>query len=113
MELLVDIHAEPDTWLVGGIKRARIAFSQETQTLDMTLVPLRLGLHSLPVIDVHPASNSSSHGHAGLTWETHCESAGQVQRVARDSRRTRVHIAEGHHQSTAATTPTVMISTGS
>ena len=94
-----DINADSETWLVGGPKRGHLsAYDGSQAKFTVTLLPLKLGILTLPQVDVQPTS-SSSEGQNGekegeIRCETHCASAGQMVKVIRDQRRTRVHIPE-------------------
>jgi hypothetical protein len=62
-------------------------------------VPLQLGSHPLPQLDVQAAKGDEG-GEAGkaqpiATCETFCESAGVVVRVVKGLQRSRIKIVEG------------------
>ena len=97
-----DVHADADSWLVGGHRRAHfIAEEGVDLTFDLLLVPLKLGTYSLPEVSVQPhpsggmseATQTQNEEHS-VSCETHYESAGQVVQVIRDLRTARVHIPE-------------------
>lgn len=97
---VLDIGADADTWLIGGQRRYHFTLQGDgTQTIDVVLIPLRLGCHALPLIEVHQPSsesdgNSHSTGAVSVSCETHYESAGKVIQVVRDSRTSSVEIIE-------------------
>ena len=117
-DFLVDIHAEPDYWLVGGQRRARFtARSDVESSFDVMLIPLRLGLQHLPNVDIQPSRAHQTPEETNkpaepspISCETHYKSVGQVFQVIRGWRTSRVSISEsasaGHlplRPSTAAT----------
>lgn len=99
---VLDVQADPDTWLVGGKRRAHFTpGGEEHPTFDLTLVPLRLGTHALPHVDIQPevvvdgeGRSDKAHHQPGVSCETLCESAGQLARVIRNTRTTKAHIVE-------------------
>ncbi|KAK4505277.1 hypothetical protein PRZ48_003240 [Zasmidium cellare] len=94
-----DVGTEADTWLVGGQRRCHFVLQDEAEnTFNVLLVPLKLGAHPLPIIDVQRESSdpdaSENPDDAFVSCETQYESAGQVVHVIRDIRTSKVHIAE-------------------
>ena len=106
-EFVFDIQVEPDTWLLGGPKRKHFSVPLEDADRPMifplVLVPLELGLHTLPQIDVQPVGGEVDvpGAEAPATCETFCESAGTVVKVIRGSSTARVRIVEGGSASEA------------
>lgn len=98
---IYDVHADPETWLVGGPRRGHLTASNGSKSaIGITLLPLKLGALALPQLDIQPAASSASEDGAGdksdgIRCDTHCISAGQVVTVIQDRRRTRVQIREG------------------
>ncbi|KAK3719708.1 hypothetical protein LTR37_004245 [Vermiconidia calcicola] len=101
-DFISDIQTDPDRWLVGGQRRRHFkAADGGPLTFDVVLVPLTLGAHPLPGLDIQAeqTSGTSEEGNTAgqppsVSCETHYESAAQVVQVVRDSRTSRVHIAE-------------------
>jgi hypothetical protein len=96
---VLDIGVDADTWLIGGQRRYHFTLQGDAmQTIGVLLVPLRLGCHTLPLIEVQqPSSDSEDGGNTGsvsVSCETHYESAGKVVQVVRDSRSSTIDIAE-------------------
>lgn len=100
-KFVFDMHAEPDTWLIGGQRRAHFTVQPgEERTFHLMLVPLRLGPCTLPTVDVQDempdsAAEGGPKPAPTVSCETHYESAGQLVHVFRDLRTARVHITEG------------------
>jgi hypothetical protein len=105
-EFFLDVQAEPDTWVVAGSKKKHFTIPQvndqasgEVITFPIVLVPLRLGSHALPQINVQAFKNEDGNeagkGQPVASCETFCESAGVVVRVVRGSQQSRVRIVEG------------------
>lgn len=95
---VLDIGADADTWLLGGQRRHHFTL-QEEMTVDVLLIPLRLGCHALPLIEVQqPSSDAEGGTHgtdaASVSCETHYESAGKMVHVVQDARTSRVDIQE-------------------
>lgn len=96
---VLDIAADAETWLLGGQRRHHFIWEAEEMVVDVLLIPLRLGLHALPAIEVQQPSSDVEGGSDGndavsVSCETHYESAGKMVRAVRDTRISRVHIAE-------------------
>lgn len=106
-EFVFDIQAEPNTWVLGGPKRKHFSVPLEdldqAMTFPLVLVPLELGLHTLPQIDVQPVGGEDDvpGSEASATCETFCESAATVVKVIRGSKTARVRIVEGGSASEA------------
>jgi hypothetical protein len=101
-DFFLDVQAEPETWVVGGSRRKHFTLPEgedQVFTFPIVLVPLQLGSHPLPQLDVQAAKGDEG-GEAGktqpiATCETFCESAGVVVRVVKGSQRSRIKIVEG------------------
>lgn len=97
---VLDIGVDADIWLIGGQRRYHFTLQgDEAQQIDVLLIPLRLGCHALPLIEVQqPSSDSENGSHSvdvdAVTCETHYESAGRVVQVVRDARTSTVEISE-------------------
>lgn len=100
-EFVFDIQADSDTWMLGGPKRKQFSVPREERgeamTFPLVLVPLELGTHILPQIDVQPVGGEDDvpGAEASATCETFWESAGTVVKVIRGSSTARVQIVEG------------------
>jgi hypothetical protein len=117
-DFLVTIHADPEYWLVGGQRRARFtARSDAESSFHVMLIPLRLGMQSLPTVDVQPCQAHQIPGGTNkpmqpstVSCETHYQSAGLIFHVIRGVRTSRVSVAEsasaGHPPSRPSTTAT-------
>ncbi|KAK5118590.1 hypothetical protein LTR85_008055 [Meristemomyces frigidus] len=99
---VMDVHAESDTWIVGGQRRAHFTPDEgEATAFELILIPLKAGQHSLPTVDVQPEPVVDADGRndqrrqPSVSCETHYESSGQSVRVIRDLRTTRLHIEDG------------------
>ncbi|KAI9716575.1 MAG: hypothetical protein M1812_005306 [Candelaria pacifica] len=56
LEFSYEIHANPETWLIGGQRRAHFTTKEnELQTFPIMLLPLRAGHLLLPTIDLKPS----------------------------------------------------------
>ena len=102
-EFTLDIHADPDFWLVGGQRRTHFTARPGIEaTFGVLLIPLRLGFQSLPSVDIqsaaaqHLSDDAQKPKEAGpsASCETYCRSAGQVVQVVRGLRTSRVSISE-------------------
>lgn len=99
---VLDIQADPDSWLVGGQRRGHFeANDGDTLSFDIILVPLKLGLQPLPNVDIQveqangeAESSNNPHEPSVLSNETHYTSAGQFVQVIRGLRTSRVHVQE-------------------
>lgn len=95
-----EIEADADTWLVGGPRRHHFTLQgNEMQSIDVLLVPLRLGRHALPLVEVkRPSADEDGISNSGdaisVSCETHYASAGKLVHVVRDSRTSTVYIPE-------------------
>lgn len=105
-EFFLDVQAEPDTWLVAGSKKKHFTVptateqaSDEIIAFPLVLVPLRLGSHNLPQLNVQAFKsedgNEAGKGLPVASCETFCESAGVVVKVVRGLQQSRVRIVEG------------------
>jgi hypothetical protein len=106
-DFFLDVQAEPETWVVAGARRKHFTLPSASAgdgddtvfTFPIVLVPLQLGSHPLPQLDVQAAKEDEG-GEAGkaqaiATCETFCESAGVVVRVVKGLHRSRIEIVEG------------------
>ncbi|GAB7333130.1 hypothetical protein MBLNU13_g04797t3 [Cladosporium sp. NU13] len=106
-DFFLDVQAEPETWVVAGSRRKHFTLpsvstddgADQVFTFPIVLVPLQLGSHPLPQLDVQAAKGDEV-GEAGktppiATCETFCESAGVVVRVVKGLQRSRIKIVEG------------------
>ena len=98
---VVDVQAEPDTWLVGVQRRAHFAArNREEVKFELTLIPLTVGTLLLPHAEILIEPDIDAEGSKGqvtqpsVSCETHLESSGDMVRVIRDSRLIGVHVAE-------------------
>ena len=105
-EFFIDVQAEPDTWVVAGSRKKHFTIpqaadqtSEEAISFPVVLVPLRLGSHALPQLNVQAFKsedgNEAGKGQSVSSCETFCESAGVVVRVVKGSQQSRVRIMEG------------------
>jgi hypothetical protein len=101
----IDVGTESDTWLVGGQRRRHFTpldgAGAPAPTFRVSLIPLRLGVQPLPVVEVQqespPDSDAGDHHSAAATavsCETHFQSAGAMVRVVQDVRSARVQIPD-------------------
>ena len=102
-DFTLDIHADADSWLVGGQRRTHFVARPGVETMtDVLLIPLRLGLLSLPSVDIQSAAAHHLSDDAqkpkdaapSASCETHCQSAGQLIQVVRGLRTSGVSISE-------------------
>lgn len=101
-DFFLDVQAAPETWVVGGLRRKHFSLPEgedQVFTFPIVLVPLQLGSHPLPQLDVQAAKRDEG-SEAGktqpvATCETFCESAGVVVEVVKGSQRSRIKIVEG------------------
>jgi hypothetical protein len=97
---VISIDSGSDTWLIGGHKRRHFVPQDGTEhTFSVILVPLRAGLHSLPVIDVQQEelkseSEEQERSLTSTTCQSHYESAGQLVHIVRDTKSATVHIPD-------------------
>lgn len=95
-----DVSTDNDTWVIGGQRRCHfIPQDGQEHLIQVILIPLKLGTHALPFIEVQKESLDSEATTQSLTdgsvsCHTHYESSGKVVQVIRDVRTSRVHIAE-------------------
>jgi len=111
-DFFLDVQAEPETWVVGGSRRKHFSLPSTTEddgedkvfTFPIVLVPLQLGSHSLPQLDVQAAKGDEGteaiKTQPMVTCETFCESAGVVVKVVKGSQRSRIRIVEGSEAAT-------------
>ncbi|KAI7237475.1 hypothetical protein KC330_g3153 [Hortaea werneckii] len=100
-EFTMEIQADPDTWLVGGQRRLHFRPSKEQASkFEITLIPIRPGIHTFPSVDIRPAPEVKGEGHnaqtaqSSFSCETYCEAAGKKVQGIRDVRTVKVHIQE-------------------
>ncbi|KAI9759131.1 MAG: hypothetical protein M4579_002578 [Chaenotheca gracillima] len=117
-EFLYEVHANPESWIIGGRKRAKFsARAGQLRTFPVMLIPLRAGHLLLPSIEVSTASSSpagtrrsglkagtarssqtpetqgnSSGDKAGMTSEVDCRSQAQTILVLPDAKSTTVSV---------------------
>lgn len=102
----LDVQAVPDTWLVGGSKKKHFSLPlstdgtpREALSFPIVLVPLKLGSHALPQLDVQSAgkdnADDANKAQPVPSCETFCESAGMVVKVVKGAQQSRVRIVEG------------------
>ncbi|KAK6441090.1 hypothetical protein LTR95_002679 [Oleoguttula sp. CCFEE 5521] len=102
---IVEVQANEEVWLVGGVKRKRITLpasgvlaaaddSSEPLEFALALVPLKLGVHRLPIVEITPAPVEGDSQRSSVTCETHCSSAGQLITVVKGQQKSRVRIVE-------------------
>jgi hypothetical protein len=108
-DFFLDVQAEPEIWVVGGSRRKHFSLPSATDNSDdhvftfpIVLVPLQLGSHSLPQLDVQVARSDEgteagkTQSQSVTTCETFCESAGVVVKVVKGSQRSRIRVVEGN-----------------
>jgi hypothetical protein len=105
-DFFLEMQAEPDTWVIGGSRKKHFSLPPATDednnqsfTFPIVLVPLQLGSHPLPQLDVRAAKGDGG-PEAGkdqtiASCETFCESAGVVVEVIKGSQRSKIRIVEG------------------
>lgn len=105
-DFVLDVQAEPEIWVIGGSRKKHFTLPPATEqtsaqvfTFPIVMVPLQLGSHALPQLDIQAAKNEegneASKGQAVASCETFCESSGMVVKVVRGSQQSRVRIVEG------------------
>jgi hypothetical protein len=103
------VGAEGDGWLIGGKRSFHFTPEdhREDITLQLNLIPLRLGLYPLPLVEVRPSvpadmeGNSTAEAEPSLTCETYYENAAQTVHVIQDRRTTQVCIIDASPDVTA------------
>jgi hypothetical protein len=104
------VGVEGDGWLVGGKRSFHFTPEDhhEAIILQLTLIPLRLGIYPLPLVEIRPSvpadkeGNSTAELEASLTCETYYENAAQTVRVIRNRRTTQICIVDAPPEITAA-----------
>lgn len=105
-DFFLEVHADPETWVVAGSRKKHFSLppaaddsSDQVLTFPTVLVPLRLGSHPLPQLDVQSTKDETgnvvSKSQPNVSCEAFCESAGVVVRVVKGSQRSRIRIVEG------------------
>jgi hypothetical protein len=104
-DFFLDVQAEPETWVVGGSRKKHFSLPPATQegedqafTFPIVLVPLQLGSHPLPQLDVQATNDEGAEAGKSqsiASCETFCESAGVVVKVVKGSSSSRIRIVEG------------------
>ncbi|KAI7522811.1 hypothetical protein KC331_g19042, partial [Hortaea werneckii] len=70
-DFTMEIQADPDTWLVGGQRRLHFRPSREqASNFEITLIPIRPGIHLLPSVDIRPAPEVKGEGHNAQTAQS-------------------------------------------
>lgn len=74
LEFMYEIDAPPNTWLIGGQRRARFtAAEDEAKSWVVVLIPLRTGRLLLPSVDVRVLGSSSGGTGSGDEDDVTCE----------------------------------------
>ncbi|TKA80803.1 hypothetical protein B0A55_01607 [Friedmanniomyces simplex] len=88
---VLDVQADPEIWLVGGPRRVHFsAVPDEPATFRLTLIPLQVGKHRLPMVDIQAEpetiedGNSKARPRDAVSCETHYESSGEMVEVIRE-----------------------------
>ncbi|KAK0901785.1 hypothetical protein LTR57_019968 [Friedmanniomyces endolithicus] len=96
---ILEVHADPEVWLLGGPRRVHFqALPADPVVFGLILIPLKVGEHRLPVIDIQAEPETVEEGKSGakprdvVSCETHCVGSGQTVEVIRDVRMTRIHV---------------------
>ena len=100
-----EVGVDSDTWLIGGRRRFRFRPDDGgARVHDILLVPVKLGIHPLPVVEMRVETplgddEQAAHQELEVTCETHYKSAAQLVQVVRDLRTSKVLIEESpaHH----------------
>ena len=101
-DFMLDIHCDSDQWLIGGQRRFRFTAKADLEsTFNVLLVPLQLGIQSLPTVDIQPVQSQQLSDEPKkaseppiVSSEMHCSTAGQLVRVIRGIRKSQVIVAE-------------------
>lgn len=97
---VISVDSENDAWLVGGHKRRHFVPHDGTDhTFSIVLIPLRIGLQPLPVVDVRQEelkleSEEAEKKPTLTTFQSHYEGAGELVHVIRDVQSATVHIPD-------------------
>lgn len=100
LDFVYEIQASPESWVIGGQRRARFsAKEEETTTFPVMLIPLRPGHLMIPLVDVKPQSEAyredgkrrTADG-SGITCETDYRDRAESVLVVRDIRSTTVSV---------------------
>lgn len=97
LEFYYEVQNSPDTWLVGGRKRAHFTGTADSvHRFPLILVPAKPGHLLLPNVDIKPVAASGGGGMgedgAGLALETEYKANAHVVLVLPDVRATTVRI---------------------
>ncbi|KAK0306683.1 hypothetical protein LTR01_005978 [Friedmanniomyces endolithicus] len=98
---ILEVQADPEIWLLGGPRRVHFqAVPDDPVIFGVTLVPLKVGEHHLPVTDIQATPETIEEGRSGakprdaVTCETHHVSSGRTVEVISDVRQTRIHVED-------------------
>lgn len=96
IDFTVTLDAPPDTWLVGGARRALFSAAEdEAHEFRLTLVPLRTGAALLPSVDIRArVKPRESEDAEGLSCETDYRGFGECVVVVPDVRSSTVGVGE-------------------
>ena len=102
VDFIFDIQPDPDCWLVGGQRRGHFkAKAGEELTFDVLLIPLKIGCHPLPNVDIQAEQananvdvDDGAQKSSIVSCETHYENAGQLVQVIRGLTVSRVYVPE-------------------
>jgi hypothetical protein len=92
LEFMYEIDTAPDTWLIGGQRRARFtADENEVKTWSIMLIPLRTGKLLLPSVDVRAFGKEAE----DITCETEFKGLGETVQVIGNIGATTVVMRDG------------------
>ncbi|WPH04245.1 trafficking protein particle complex subunit 10 [Acrodontium crateriforme] len=102
-EFVYEVHADSDTWIVSGQRRAHFTTNTESDslTVDLMLIPLKVGLCSLPHVEVQTATRDGDQAditRSSPSCETYFDSAAKVVQVIADVSLTKVQVGETQAQ---------------
>ncbi|CAK4031093.1 Hypothetical predicted protein [Lecanosticta acicola] len=95
-----DVSTDNDTWIVGGQRRCHfVPQNDKEHSVHVILIPLKLGTHPLPFVEVQqessdPESNDRELDDGHVSCHTHYENAGKLVQVIRNVRTSRIDIPE-------------------
>ena len=99
-KFVCDVQADSGIWLVGGQRRCHFTPRDgDEHTFSVIIVPLRLGSHPLPLVDIQVESpegeeESTPTRPSDVSCETHYETAGRIVHIVRDSKISKILIEE-------------------